>query len=182
MKIIEFVLSVKDNEDFYESVEEYLSDTDLYCLVPTQAIIEKDFFVKLLVVWIDKNEEKQGIVVGHNSVIDVIQWFKETHEEVYNLLPQLNVEEFEELVKEMKASSEISLQSVDSCEDFETGFWNEPEPDDFIPKLPTAKESIDNIVKNGFCTRIQCYPETPVGFFVFYGTDFQSLLDHVNKD
>lgn len=182
MKIIEFVLSAKDNVDFYESVEKYLSDTDLYCLVPKQAIIEKDFFVKLLVVWIDKNEEKQGIVVGHNSVIDVIQWFKEAHEEVYNLLPQLNVDEFEKLAKEMKASSEISLQCVDSCEDFEEGFFNEPDPDDFVPELSTAKESMVNIVKNGFCTRIQCYPETPVGFFVFYGTDFQSLLDHVNSD
>lgn len=182
MKIIEFVLSAKDNVDLYESVEKYLSDTDLYYLVPKQAIIEKDFFVKLLVVWTDKNEENQGIVVGHNSVIDVIQWFKETHEEVYNLLPHLNVEEFEELAKEMKASSEISLQSVDDCEDFEEGFFNEPDPDDFVPELPTARESMVNIVKNGFCTRIQCYPETPVGFFAFYGTDFQSLLDHVNKD
>ena len=55
MKIVEFVLSAKDNVDFYESVENYLSDIDLYCSVPKQAIIEKDFFVKLLVVWIDKN-------------------------------------------------------------------------------------------------------------------------------
>ena len=182
MKIIEFVLSAKDNVDFYESVEKYLSETDPYCLVPKQEIIEKDFFVKLMVVWIDKNEEKQGIVVGHNSVIDVIQWFKETHVDVYNLLPQLNEEEFEKLAKEMKASSEISLRSVDDSEDFEESFFNEPDPDDFVPEFPTAKESMDNIVKNGFYTCIQCYPDTPVGFFVFYGTDFQSLLDHVNKE
>lgn len=181
MKLIEFVLSTKDNVDFYESVETHLSETVLYLLVPRQEIIEKDFLVKLLIKWLDENGEVQGITVGHNSVGELMKWVEETHNEVYKLIPPFNVEQFEELANEMKASSEISYRWVTETEEFDSGFWNEPEPADFVPELPTAKESIDNIIKNGFYTKIQCYPNTPIGFFVFYGNDFQSLLDHVNK-
>lgn len=79
-------------------------------------------------------------------------------------------------------TSSLTYQVVNPNESLEYQFGAEPEPDDFIPEHETVEESVKEIIDKGFYTEIHCYPNSPVGFWNYYGTDFQSLLDHVVKD
>lgn len=182
MKLLDFQLNINEHTTDYTTIEKYLTKRDQSVIVPISEIIEKNFLAELYVEYETDNDGIGTINITSYDVKTVMDWVQENNPDVYALIPPFKVEHFEALARQMKASSHLTYQVVDDNSDRGYEFGSNPEPDDFVPELDTAEESIAIIKANGFYCELHCYPHTPIGFWNFYGLDFQSLLDHVTKD
>lgn len=178
MKLKEFRLTTKDNTSCYDKMVDYLSDRKFKILSSEQEIIDTDFIVELVLEW--EEETVKSEYVAHHSVSELMDWFKNTYPNLFKLIPEFNIKQFEQLAHEIKSSSMLEYVLLE--EEFGTNMFNPLDNEDFVPVKENVQLSIDEINKKGYYTSIQCYPYTPIGFFNFYGTDFQSLLNHVTED
>ena len=182
MKLLDFQLTTKQNTTDYTTVEKYLAKRDKSIIVPVSEIIEKDFLAELYIEYETANDGIGTIDIASYDVKTLMDWVQENNPDLYVLIPPFKVDHFEALGRHMKASSHLSYRIVDDDCHYGYEFGPDPEPDDFVPKLNTAEESIAAIKAKGFYCELHCYPHTPIGFWNFYGTDFQSLLDHVTEE
>lgn len=181
MKLNYFYLVAKDHTTEYTTVELYARKSTKKKIVPLEEIIENNMVVELTIKFEKDGKEEDIRIISFNTET-LMAWVKENHPDVYALIPPFRIDQFEFLANEMKSSSGLSYTANDPEYALEYQFGPEPEADDFIPERDTVEESIKEIAEKGFYTELHCYPNTPVGFWNYYGTDFQSLLDHVIKD
>jgi len=181
MKLIEFRLETKDNTTVYESAEQHVKESSCIAIVPRAEIIEKDFVAAIFIKY-EKNGEKLNIIIMSYDAESLMTWLKEHHPDVYELVPSFRMDKFVFLANKMVSGSYLTYRALPTECPLEYEFGIDPEADDFVPEKETVEESIKEIVEKGFYTSLRIYPDTPVGNCVFYGTDFQSLLDHVITD
>ncbi|QYN80060.1 hypothetical protein PQD71_gp167 [Kosakonia phage Kc263] len=182
MKLLEFRLATKENTTDYTTVEKYLAKRDKSVIVPVSEIIEKDFLAELRIEYETDTCGIGNIDIASYDVQTLMQWVKENNPELYELIPPFRIDQFEEIAKLCKAGSYLDYNVIDETSDRGTVLDCETEPDDFVPERCSVEESLEMIKANGSYCTIQCYPHTPIGFWVYYGIDFQSLLDHVVED
>lgn len=181
MKLNYLHLVAKDNTTEYTTVEQYAQRSPKEKIVPVKEIIEKNMVVELTIKF-EKDGNEEDIRILSSNTESLMNWVKENHPGLYELIPPFRIDQFDFIANDMKSSSGLYYTIVDPKYSLEDSFGPEPEPDDFIPERDTVEESIAEIAKKGCYTEIHCYPNSPVGFWNYYGTDFQSLLDHVVKD
>ena len=181
MRLDYFEIITKDNTTCYTTVEEHLKKTFIHIKLNEDKAIANDFIAQLHVEWHADGVEGNVRVASHD-VASLMDWLKETHPEVYALVPEFKIDQFQYLAESMKSSSHLTYTPVEPDQEIEHEFGVYPEPDDFIPEVKTVKEAFTAIKANGFYTELHCYPNSPVGFWNFYGLNFQSLLDHVIED
>lgn len=182
MKLLELRLDTKENTSVYQTAKKYAEEATSVKIVPVAEIVEKDFIAELTVEY-EANGEKLKFDVMSYDVASLMSWMKENHPELHEQVPGFRIDKFQALADRAVSSSCLRYQALSNTEcpiEYEFGF--DPGADDFIPELNTVKESVDLIVKQGFYTELRVYPDTPNGFWNFYGLDFDSLLDHVVKD
>lgn len=180
MKLIHFYLVTKENTTDYETVEKYSLKSTKTKIVPVDKIIEKDFIAELTIEY-ENNGTESNIGIMSYDVETLMEWVKKNHPDLYELIPPFRIDQFQFIADNAKSSSALSYESIVSKDSLEYQFGSGPETDDFVPEQETVEISIEEISKKGFYTELHCYPDTPVGFWNFYGTDFQSLLDHIVK-
>lgn len=181
MKLINFYLITKDNTTDYISVEEYVHRSAEEKIIPIEAIVQKDFVAELQIEFM-KDDVLSNIGIISNDVESLMNWVKENHQDVYNLIPGFRIDQFQFIADKMKSSSVLAYNTCEPGMPLDHQFGSEPDHYDFIPLRDSLEDSIKEIEEKGFYTEIQCYPDTPIGFWKYYGTDFQSLLDHLVKD
>lgn len=183
MKLISFDLVTKENTTDYETVEKYSLKSTKTKIVPVEKIIEKDFIAELTIEYENNGTEFNFSIMSYD-VGTLMEWVKKNHPDLYELIPSFRIDQFQYIADNMKSSSYLLYQVIDENSDRGTVLDQDNlEPDDFIPQQETVEMSFAEISKKGFYTELHCYPNTPIGFWNFYGTDFQSLLDHiVNTD
>lgn len=186
MKLLDFQLNVNEHTTDYTTVEKYLAKRNSSMIVPASEIIEKDFLAELYIQYETDAFGTGTIDIVSYDVKTLMDWVQENNPDLYALIPSFKVDQFEALARQMKASSHLSYnlieKDVTGPEDLEYVFGTEPETDDFVPQMQSVNQSLCEIIKNGFYCELHCYPHTPIGFWNFYGLDFQSLLDHVTEE
>lgn len=178
MKIIRFEILTKDNTTCYDTVQHHLAKTTYQAMLNKEKAIDLDFLAELKVDY-EINGVIEQICVGSCDVSSLMEWLKENHPGIHALVPSFRIDMFQALADKMGSSSGLIYTAVEPDQDLEYQFGCFPDPDDFVPELDTVEESVEAIRKNGFYTELYGYPDTPVGFWGFYGLDFQSLLNHV---
>lgn len=181
MELDYFDITTKDNTTCYDTVENHFKKTFFHVKLNEATAIANNFVAQMRVEW--KGDGVEGdIRVASHDVASLIEWLKENHPEVHALVPEFRIDQFQALAEEMKSTSHLTYSAVGPDQDMEFEFGPDPEPDDFIPEMETVEESIAAIKANGFYTELHCYPNSPVGFWNFYGLDFKSLINHIVKD
>lgn len=181
MKIIRFEIISKDNTTFYNTVPQHLDKATYQVILNKEKAINLDFLTELKIDYEIDGDVKRICVVSCD-VSSLMEWLKENHPDIHALVPLFRVDMLQVLAEKMKSSSGLIYNAVTPDQDLDYQFGSEPEPDDFVPELDTVEESVETIRKNGFYTELYGYPETPVGYWNFYGLDFESLLNKVIKD
>lgn len=181
MKLKYFSITTKDNTTCYDTVAAHIAKTHYHVKLNGDKAIANDFIAEMEVMW-DADGVEGKIRVASHDVASLMEWLKENHPEIHELVPPFRIDQFQFLAEEMKSSSHLTYMAVTPDQDMEYEFGVDPEPDDFVPERESVEESLAAIKANGFYTGLQCYPRTPVGFWSYYGLDFQSLFDHVIED
>lgn len=181
MKLDYLEITTKDNTTCYTTVEKHLKETFFHIKLNEDKAIANDFVAQLRVEWVADGVEGNVRIASHD-VASLMDWLKETHPEVHALVPEFKIDQFQRLAENMKSSSHLTYSAVESDQEMEYEFGVDPEPDDFIPEVETVEEAFISIRANGFYTELHCYPNSPVGFWNYYGLNFQSLLDHIGED
>jgi hypothetical protein len=183
MKLNYFYLVAKDHTNEYTTLELFVRKSTKKKIVPVEEIIRKNMLVELTIKF-EKDGKEEDIRIMSFNTESLMNWVKENYPDLYELIPSFDFDKFDFIANEMVCSSSLSYTEApkEHLEDLEHQFGSTPEAEDFIPERDTVEASIAEIAAKGFYTEIHCYPDTPVGFWNYYGTDFQSLLDHVVKD
>ena len=181
MKLNYLHLVAKDHTTEYTTVELYARKSPKKKIVSVEEIIEKNMVVELTINF-EKDGKEEDIRIMSFNTESLMNWVKENHPDLYELIPSFRIDQFDFIANSMKSSSGLTYTAVDPEHPLEHQFGPEPEPDDFIPERDTVEESIAEISAKGCYTEIHCYPNSPVGFWNYYGTDFQSLLSHIVTD
>lgn len=180
MKLLSFYLNAKEHTSEYRTLEEYVRRSVHSRLCDVEEILKANYIVELHIEYSEKDSPDTHVMMFSSySTETLMDYIKENYKELYDDLPLLNCDVFDMLAKMAKASTHLSLKTVKPDEDLEFEFGDDPEVDDFIPERITVEESFDEIRINGFYTRLQCYPETPIGFWTYVGLDFTSLFNQV---
>lgn len=185
MKLEYFDITTKDNTTCYDSVKDHIAKTYFHHKLNVEQAIANDFIAQLRFEFIT-DEGKQDIRVMSHDVASLVEWLKENHPEVHALVPPFRIDVFQALAEKMKSSSHLSYTAIDDSvsepEDLEFEFGCDPETDDFVPEMQSVNQSLREIIKQGFYTELHCYPDTPGGFWNYYGLDFESLFNHILKE
>lgn len=181
MKLKYFNITTKDNTTCYYTVKDHFDKTFFHVVLNKEKAIEIDFVAEMHIDWYADGVESKLRVASHD-IASLMEWLKENHPEIHELVPPFRIDQFQFLAEGMKSSSHLTYMAVAPDQDMEFEFGVLPETDDFVPERESVEESFTAIKANGFYTGLQCYPNTPVGFWSFYGLDFQSLFDHVIED
>lgn len=185
MKLEYFNITTKDNTACYDTVAKHIATTDFDIKLNVDKAIELDFVAELRVEFHD-DEGKKDIRVCSHDVASLVEWLKDNHPEAHALVPPFRIDIFQVLAEKMKSSSHLSYTAIDDSvsepEDLEFEFGCDPETDDFVPEMQSVNQSMREIIKQGFYTELHCYPNTPGGFWNYYGLDFESLFNHITKE
>lgn len=181
MKLEYFDIRTKDHTTCYDGIKGHFDKTFFHVILNKEKAIEIDFIAELRVSWVGDGVEGDIRVASHD-VASLMEWLKENHPEVHELVPPFRIDVFQELAEQMKSSSHLTYTPVEPDQDLECEFGVDPDTDDFVPECETVEESWQAILKNGFYTELHCYPNSPVGFWHYYGLDFESLFDHILKE
>lgn len=185
MKLEYFSITTKDNTTCYDTVAAHLAKTHYHVKLNGDKAIANDFIAEMEVMWDGDGVEGDIRVMSHD-VASLMEWLKENHPEVHELIPPFRIDVFQALAEKMKSSSSLIYSAINDSvkepEDLEYEFGPEPETDDFVPEMQSVNQSLREIIKQGFYTELHCYPNNPCGFWNFYGLDFQSLFDHIVKN
>ena len=181
MKLEYFDITTKDNTTCYDSVKDHIAKTYFHHKLNVEQAIANDFIAQLRFEVIT-DEGKLDIRVMSHDVTSLVEWLKENHPEVHALVPPFRIDVFQALAEKMKSSSSLTYHRVLPDQDLEFEFGCDPDEDDFIPKPKSIEEAEANVRKNGFYTELHCYPNTPGGFWNYYGLDFESLFKHITEE
>lgn len=191
-KVTEFTLTVNDHKDCYTTVKKYMNSQMVRHGNLLTSIEELDKADYLVVADMEHKEENQSIRVVGSTIEQVLNFFKDNHPKQYEQIPEINIKKFEFISKQCKASSSLSYQVINLADDDGVEYddldiqyrytTDNLEQNDIVGGFKTVEEFITKLREGKKVTSIHCYPDTPVGFWAFYGTDFKSLLDHVVTD
>lgn len=185
MKLEYFEITTKDNTTCYDTVAKHIAKTFCHHKLNGDKAIELDFVAQMEVMW-TVGDEKHEVKVMSHDVSSLIEWLKENHPEVHVLIPPFRIDVFQELAEKMKSSSSLVYSAIHESaadpEDLRFEFGDDPDTDDFVPEKESVEESLHEIIKKGYYTCLQCYPHTPIGFWHFYGLDFESLFNHIIEE
>ncbi|QBZ70829.1 hypothetical protein pETSU_248 [Edwardsiella phage pEt-SU] len=181
MKLEYFGITTKENTTCYDTVAAHIAKTFYHVKLNGDKAIANDFIAEMRVQWHADGIEGDIRVMSHD-VASLMEWLKDNHPEVHVLVPPFRIDVFQELANQMKSSSHLTYQAVAPDQEMEYEFGVEPDTDDFVPERASVEESLEAIKANGFYTGLQCYPNTPVGFWSFYGLDFESLFNQILEE
>lgn len=181
MKLEFFGITTKENTTCYDTVAKHIAKTFYHYKLNGDKAIELDFIAELEVMW-TVGDEKHEVKVMSHDVASLIEWLKENHPDVHAVIPPFRIDVFQALAEQMKSSSYLTYTAIDPDKELEYEFGCDPDTDDFVPEKESVEESLNAIKAKGFYTCLQCYPNTPIGFWHFYGLDFESLFDHVLEE
>lgn len=184
-KMTEFKLSVKDHVCDYRSVSDYLSlYTKKQIFGDMQQMVMQDYFAQIM---IRRNEKIDRIIVAP-TVADVMAVFKKIMPEDYATIPEFDADAFQKIADSNKASSALSYWHFPDTEKGNALMegmvdWlgDELESDDYVGDYVDPAAFLATVREKRVLTEIHCYPRTPVGFYNYYGIDFQSVIDECLK-
>ena len=175
-----FELRVKPNKDYYESVERYIGDiTNKVVCSPIEEMIKQDKLVTLL---FDLDGKEEPILILGISIEDALTHFKATYPEAHAELPEINIAKFKFISDECKASSTLRFESLITEGELCAFEHTDIDEDDLVGINADPVKFREQVIAMKGYYEIQCYPNSPVGFWNYYGLDFKSLLDHVVED
>lgn len=187
-KLTYFCAMAKENHDHYRSVKDFLKLANPEFIFGNQDKMDKDnnvITVSLSYLNEGDTEDKHIRYIFENLQM-ALDYLKEHHKDLFDQIPVINIPKFEFIAKNAKCSTSLTYQyfvETDTPEYIREGFFYvELDQDDIVDKTITPEQYLDKLVTNRVTTTLQCYPNTPVGFWSYYGFDFNSLLDHVIED
>lgn len=111
---------------------------------------------------------------------------RERYPKIHAQIPSFDPDKFEGIAAKCKGSSNLSYHAIPAdmdAEDIQLCYMGgEMEPDDYVGDYPDTGAFISAVKEKQTLLWIQCYPHTPVGFWSYYGFDFNELMDHVIKE
>lgn len=184
-KMTEFELTVKGHVCDYVTVAEYLSRyPDKQLSGDKSAMIEQDFFAQITI----RRDIKITDTFIAPTVADVMQVFKEALPDDAAEVSAFDVDTFQKIADGNKASSTLNcwyFRDTEEGNEYMDGHltWlaDELESDDYVGDYADVAAFLADVRGKRTLTELHCYPRTPVGFYNYYGLDFQSVIDESLK-
>lgn len=188
----EFVIVVKPYTDNYYDIDEHVriitwnEAWGRKWKVPQE---HKDKMLELnsaVVLFISAVNSPKFLRIHAPTVKMAMESLRERYPKIHAQIPPFDPDKFESIGAACKGSSNLSYHAIPAdmdAEDIQLCYMGgEMEPDDYVGDYPDTGAFISAVKEKQTLLWIQCYPRTPVGFWSYYGFDFNELMDHVIKE